>query len=136
MWNEEGLAGGEVILSESLIDALTFYCCGFSHVTASYGTAGFTADHAEAFARLGVARVLIAYDHDTAGDKAAAQLADELMARGIECFRVLFPYGADANDVAAGAAKAADALGRAVRAAEWMGAGKRTRRQGRSGRAR
>ena len=129
VWNEEGLAGGEVILCESLIDALTFYCCGFSHVTASYGTAGFTADHAEAFGRLGVARVLIAYDHDTAGDEAAAQLAQELMAGGIECFRVLFPYGADANDVATGAAKAADALGRAVRAAEWMGAGKRTRRQ-------
>ena len=27
VWNEEGLAGGEVILTESLIDALTFYCC-------------------------------------------------------------------------------------------------------------
>ncbi len=130
VWNEEGLSDGEVILCESLIDALTFYCCGFSHVTASYGTAGFTADHAEAFGRLGVARVLIAYDHDAAGDEAAKALGSELMAGGIECFRVLFPYGCDANDVATTAAKAADALGRAVRAAEWMGAGKRTRRQG------
>ena len=130
VWNEDGLAGGEVILCESLIDALTFYCAGFPHVTASYGTAGFTADHTEAFARQGVARVLIAYDHDTAGDEAAKALATELMAGGIECFRVLFPYGQDANDVASAATKAADALGRAVRAAEWMGAGKRTRRQG------
>jgi hypothetical protein len=129
VWNEEGISGGEVILCESLIDALTFFCAGFPHVTASYGTGGFTADHAEAFERQGVARVLIAYDHDTAGDDAAKSLAQELMAGGIECFRVLFPYGGDANDVATAAAKAADALGRAVRAAEWMGAGRRTRRQ-------
>ena len=129
VWNEEGLVGGEVILTESLIDALTFYCCGFPHVTASYGTSGFTADHAGAFARLGVTRVLIAYDHDKAGDQAAGTLATELMAGGIECFRVRFPYGADANDVAVGSNKPADALGRYLRTAEWMGAGKVTRRQ-------
>jgi DNA primase catalytic core len=129
VWNEEGISGGEVILCESLIDALTFYCAGFPHVTASYGTSGFSTDHSEAFARHGVARVLIAYDHDAAGDEAAKTLGRELMATGIECFRVLFPYGSDANDVATAAAKPADALGRAVRAAEWMGAGTRTRRQ-------
>jgi hypothetical protein len=129
VWNEEALAGGEVILCESLLDALTFYCGGFPHVTASYGTSGFTADHAEAFTRHRVTRVLIAYDHDAAGDEAAKKLATELMAGGIECFRVLFPYGADANDVATAATKPADALGRLVRAAEWMGTGKVTRRQ-------
>ena len=102
VWNEEALAGGEVILCESLLDALTFYCAGFPHVTASYGTAGFTADHAEALARQRVTRVLIAYDHDAAGDEAAKKLATELMASGIECFRILFPYGSDANDVATG----------------------------------
>jgi hypothetical protein len=130
VWNEGRLAGGEVILCESLIDALTFYCAGFPHVTASFGTAGFTADHAEAFGRLHVTRVLIAYDHDPAGDEAAKALATELMANGIECFRVLFPYGQDANDVAIAAVNPADALGRAVRAAEWMGAGRRSQRQG------
>jgi hypothetical protein len=129
VWNEAGLSGGEVILTESLIDALTFFCHGFPHVTASYGTSGFTADHAEAFARLGVTRVLLAYDHDAAGDRAATTLAAELMASGIECFRIRFPYGADANDVAVGSSKPADALGRYLRTAEWMGAGKVTRRQ-------
>ena len=129
VWNEEALAGGEVILCESLLDALTFYCCGFPHVTASFGTSGFTTDHAEAFTRHRVTRVLIAYDHDNAGDEAAMKLATELMASGIECFRVLFPYGSDANDVATAAAKPVDALGRLVRAAEWMGTGKVTRRQ-------
>ena len=44
--------------------------------------------------------MLIAYDRDEAGDKAALALAEELMAMGIECFRVLFPKGMDANEYA------------------------------------
>src|SRR5271166_2955669 len=75
VWNEAGLSGGEVIVTESLIDALTLFCCGFTNTTASYGTTGFTADHHEAFVRHGVSRVLIAYDHDPAGDSAAEPLA-------------------------------------------------------------
>ena len=129
VWNEEGLGGGEVILCESLIDALTFYCCGFPHVTAAYGTSGFTADHMAAFERQGVTRVLIAYDHDPAGDEGAKKVATELRARGVECLRLLFPYGTDANDVATAASKPADALGQLVRAAEWMGAGAATTRR-------
>ena len=123
VWNEEGLTGGEVILAESLIDALTFYAAGFEHTTASYGTSGFTPAHREAFARAGVTRVLLAYDHDPAGDVAATALAKELMASGIECFRVVLPLGADVNDVAVAAANPRDALGRLVRAAVWMGTG-------------
>jgi len=38
VWNEEALASSkEIILCESLIDALTFWCAGFRHVTAAYG---------------------------------------------------------------------------------------------------
>ena len=129
VWNEDGLRGGEVILCESLLDALTFYCAGFANVTASYGTGGFTVDHAAAFERHGVARVLIAYDHDQAGETAANALATELMEGGIECFRVTLPKGADVNDVAVAAVSPRDALGQLVRAALWMGTGTpRTRR--------
>ena len=103
VWNEQSLSGGEVILCESLIDALSFWCAGYHNVTASYGTAGFGDDHRAAFARHGVTRAFIAYDHDQAGDAAAEKLAAELMTSGIECLRVVFPYGADANDVAVGA---------------------------------
>ena len=40
VWNEEALeASKEIILCESLIDALTFWCAGFRNVTASYGVA-------------------------------------------------------------------------------------------------
>jgi DNA primase len=124
VWNLAALAASdEIILAESLIDALTFWCAGFRHVTACYGAGGFTADHERAFREHQVRRVLIAYDRDDAGDKAAAALAAELMAEGIECFRVQFPAGQDANDVAVGARNATDVLGRAIRSAAWMGSG-------------
>jgi len=120
VWNEEGLAGGEVIVTESLIDALTLFCAGFTNTTASYGTTGFTSDHHEAMARHSVSRVLIAYDHDPAGDTAAESLAAELAERGIECFRVLLPSGSDINDVAMAARSPRDTLGQLVRSATFM----------------
>ena len=47
------------------------------------------------------------------------------MASGVECFRVLFPRGADANSYACGSASPGDALAQVVRAAEWLGTGPR-----------
>jgi DNA primase catalytic core len=124
VWNLEAVAvSGEVIVCESLIDALTFWCAGFRHVTAAYGTEGFGADHLDAFRRHDVKRVLVAFDRDDAGDKAAKKLAASLMAEGFECFRVEFPRGADANDVVRDAAVPADVLGRYIRNAAWMGTG-------------
>ena len=116
-------AGDEIILCESLIDAMTFWAAGFRHVTASYGIEGFGDEHVEAFRRHGTTRVLIAYDRDPAGDRAATVLAERLMAMGIECFRVMFPAGTDANDVARNASSPTDALGAAIRSAAWMGRG-------------
>ena len=76
VWNEVALAESkEIILCEALIDALTFWCAGFRNVTASYGIEGFTADHLAAFKAHGTQRVLIAYDRDEAGDRAAEKLA-------------------------------------------------------------
>jgi DNA primase len=49
VWNIEALSrSDEVILCESLIDALTFWCAGFSHVITSYGVKGFTEAHLSA----------------------------------------------------------------------------------------
>lgn len=131
VWNEEGLAaagnvsgGGEAILAESLIDAMTFWVAGYRNVTASYGTQGFTADHLAAFKRHGITRVLIAYDRDTGGDTAAAALAEQLMAEGIACYRIRFPKGMDANAYALSVTPAAKSLGLLIRKAEWLGNGK------------
>ena len=125
VWNELALqVSKEIILCESLIDALTFWCAGFRNVTASYGVGGFTEDHKAAFKRHGVQRVWIAYDRDEAGDKAALSLAEELMAMGIECFRVLFPHGMDANEHARKTKPAARVLEICLNSAQWLGKGK------------
>ena len=90
----------EIILCESLIDALSFWSADYRNVTASYGVNGFTDDHREAFKKHGIKKVLIAYDRDEAGEKAAHALAEELISMGIDCYRVLFPKGMDANEYA------------------------------------
>ncbi len=125
VWNEEGLqASSEVILCESLVDALTFWCAGYRNVTASYGTEGFTADHLTAFKRHGIERVLIAYDRDTAGDTAAEKLAKQLIGEGLDCYRIHFPKGMDANEYALLVKPAAKSLGVVIRSAVWLGKGR------------
>src|SRR5690606_12091882 len=92
---------------------------GHRNVTTSYGVCGFTDDHRTALRKHGTERVLIAYDRDKAGDRAAEALARDLMRRGIECDRMVFPPGMDANAYArkAGAAALADRIRNAV----WLG---------------
>jgi DNA primase catalytic core len=120
---EAVVSSKEVILCESLLDALTFWCAGFRNVTASYGVEGFTHDHLAAFKAYGTEHVLIAYDRDEAGDKAAESLARRLTAEGIGCSRVQFPKGMDANEYALKVQPAGKALGLLIRTAAWMGNG-------------
>jgi DNA primase len=110
----------EVILCEALIDALTFWCAGFPNVTAAYGVNGFTSDHLEAFKAYGTERVLIAYDRDEAGDRAAEELGRRLGQEGITSFRVRFPHGMDANDYACKVTPASQSLAVLLRSAEYL----------------
>jgi DNA primase catalytic core len=124
VFNAEGLAGQEeVILCEALIDALTFWCAGYRNVTASYGVNGLTDEHLAAFREAGTRRVLIAYDRDVAGDAAALTLAKTLTAHGIDCYRIQFPKGMDANAYALSVQPASKSLGLVIRQAEWLGNG-------------
>jgi DNA primase len=126
VWNEEALvASKQIILCEALIDALTFWCAGYRHVTASYGVNGFTDDHRAAFRKHGTKKIYIAYDRDEAGERAAQSLAKELMAMGMECFRVQFPKGMDANEYALKTHPTTKALGVLLNSAAWLGTGKR-----------
>jgi DNA primase len=124
VWNEAALAQyEEIILCEALIDALTFWQAGYQNVTASYGVEGFTPDHLAAFAKYKTRRVLIAYDRDDAGDRAAEKLAAQLMASGIACYRIQFPKGMDANEYACKVTPAPQSLGVLIRKAKWLGEG-------------
>jgi len=124
VWNEAAFAEHtEIILCEALIDALTFWCAGYRNVTASYGIEGFTADHLAAFKQHGTKRVLIAYDRDEAGDRAAEKLAQQLTAAGLDAYRIQFPKGMDANEYALKVMPTAKSLGLVIRKAQWLGKG-------------
>jgi len=110
-----------VILCEALIDAMTFWCAGFTNVTSAYGVEGFTDDVLQAFKVSHIERVLIAYDRDEAGDRAADKLGAQLIAEGFEVLRVVFPKGMDANEYARKMTPADKALGLVLRQAQWIG---------------
>jgi DNA primase len=122
VFNAAGIAGcAEVIVCEALLDALTFWCAGYRHVTSAFGVSGFTDELLQALAANGTQRVLIAYDRDDAGDSAADKLAPLLHAHGIAPYRVLFPKGMDANAYALKVGPPEKSLGMVLRQAEPMG---------------
>ncbi len=126
VWNLEALQQSEeIILCESLIDAMTFWAHGIRNVTAAYGTSGVTEDHWKAFSKYETKRIYIAFDRDAAGEKAAEELAKKLQELGIEAFRVQFPKGMDANEYALKMEPTSKALSMVVRHAVWLGAGER-----------
>jgi len=116
-------AADELIICESAIDALSFWVNGLRHVAALRGPGAEGEELAGALEAESVKRVLIAFDRDEAGERGAEALAGRLGAAGIECFRLLFPDGEDANSFACGADDPAAALAQLVREAVWIGAG-------------
>jgi DNA primase len=122
VFNLLGVRGQEsIILCESIIDALTFWCAGFRHVTCTYGVEGLTAEIRDVLHS--AKRVLLAFDRDDAGERGAEKVAAELMAAGVECRRVKFPHGMDANAYARKVSPAEKSLAVLLNAAEWMGGG-------------
>jgi len=126
VFNRNGLERQqEIILCEALIDALTFWSAGYRNVTSCYGVNGLTDELLATLKQCGAQRILIAFDRDEAGDRGADALAKRLMSEGLDCFRLLFPKGMDANEYARSVKPAEKSLGVVIRSAQWLGAGAR-----------
>jgi DNA primase len=126
VFNRDGIERqSEVILCEALLDALTFWKAGFRNVTSCYGVNGLTDELLTALTTCGAQRILIAFDRDDAGDRGAETVAKQLMTEGLDCFRLLFPKGMDANEYARKVEPAEKSLGVVIRSAQWLGAGAR-----------
>src|SRR6202789_4566381 len=124
VFNREGLqAQPEIILCEALIDALTFWSAGYRNVTSCYGVNGMTDELLSALKSCGAQRILIAFDRDEAGDRGAEVMSKRLTAEGLDCFRLLFPKGMDANAYAGAVKPAEKSLGVVIRSAQWLGQG-------------
>jgi len=119
IFNFEALQSREIILTESILDALTFYRHGMPWATCSYGTENLTDELFQAINDAKIESVRLAYDADEAGERATAKAAAKLQAFGIECHQIKIPWGADANSYAL--EQGPEALKKAVRSAQWLG---------------
>jgi DNA primase catalytic core len=88
----------ELVLTESVIDALSLYALGVLNVIPCYGVHGFTPDHEALLKDERVSRVVIAFDADEAGQNGAKALANTLAAKGIEVRIASCPSGKDWNE--------------------------------------
>jgi DNA primase len=118
--HEAAFAGSEVILCESVFDALTFYKNGIINVTTIFGTEGFSDEIFAGLIAHKVRVVRLAYDADEAGERAATRDSARLKAHGIEVYRIKFPWGMDANDFACKVQPAAKSLPLLLGGAQWI----------------
>jgi len=100
IWNRDAYHQPDLILCESIIDAMSFYVHGLRNVSCAYGIEGFTDEMMQALRTGNVKRLYIAFDADRPGNDASIRLAKRLAAElpGLECLRLLLPMGLDAND--------------------------------------
>ncbi|EMY22835.1 putative DNA primase [Leptospira interrogans serovar Australis str. 200703203] len=120
LWNREAFKSNDLVLCESVIDALTLYLNGIRNVTCSYGVEGYTNELHEEILKQKPKRVCIAYDNDTAGNEASKRLAIRLFSEGIPCYRVEFPLQTDANAYAQKVKNPQEVLGALVVDAKYM----------------
>ena len=99
VWNITGIAHQkEWILCECIIDALTLWCQGLRHVTCCFGKNTFTDDLWSVLRKVRPNKIIIAFDNDPSGNKAADKLAPKLAAEGANVHRVKVPRGKDINE--------------------------------------
>lgn len=90
----------EVVLTESIFDALSFHQVGIATAIPIYGTNGVTPDHLDLLKRERVRRVVLALDSDEPGRRATEALKGKLQAAGIVVRVASFPAGTkDANEL-------------------------------------
>ncbi len=91
---------GVAVVVEGYFDCLSLHRVGITEAVATLGTA-LTPDHARLLRRrLGEdGRVLLCYDADAAGQRAAAAGARVLLEAGLDVAVVTFPAGQDPDDV-------------------------------------
>jgi DNA primase catalytic core len=82
----------EIILTESIIDALSLIQLGVENVIPCYGTNGFTDEHLSLLKDERVKLVTIAFDNDDAGRRAAEKLIELLVKEGFPV-KVIYPSG-------------------------------------------
>lgn len=113
----------ELILCQSIFDALTFWSANFRNVTCCFGLDSSMSELVTAIESHSVKRVLIAFENSKNGNTAADNISSRLLSSGIDCYRIEFPEDMDANSLATNHPPASESLGAAIRQAVWLGKG-------------
>jgi DNA primase len=88
----------QIILTESVIDALSLVQIGVENVVPLFGTSGFTKEHLEALQAERVQSVVLALDNDEPGRKASEKIADQLIKEGFSTSIISPPKKKDWNE--------------------------------------
>lgn len=88
----------KAIIVEGQIDCLRLIHAGYNYAIAGQGTA-FGEDHVKELLNLGVKKVFLALDGDTAGQEAAAKIGHLFQKKGIEVLVVVLPEGFDPDSL-------------------------------------
>jgi len=100
LYNPAAYGQEELILCESILDALTFHANGILNVSCIYGVNGYTDELHETILRSKVRTVHVALDGDEAGNGAADAIIERLTGSGTEALRVVLPSQTDINEYA------------------------------------
>jgi DNA primase catalytic core len=92
----------EIVLTESVIDALALWSIGLKNVTCSYGVNGLTDEIVEYIAECRVRKVCLLLDADEAGRLASVKFAEKFASKGIESYSVELPFKDASEFVASG----------------------------------
>ena len=91
VWNRKASkVYDEIVLVESIIDALSLVRIGVENVQPLYGSNGFTAEHMQLLKDDNVKTIVLALDNDDAGRKATEKLKAKLLTEGFTV-KTIFP---------------------------------------------
>jgi len=110
IYNPSAFSQEDLILCESIIDALTFHSNGIKNVTCIYGVNGYTDVLHEKIKRSGIKRVYVALDADDQGNASAESIMGRLNVSNIDALRVVLPSQMDINEYALKMPPAEDSL--------------------------
>ncbi|MBD5646751.1 MAG: DNA primase [Desulfovibrio sp.] len=98
-------ASGEAMLTEGYMDVLTLHQFGYANAVGVLGTA-LTPEQVKRLSGF-ASRLLLLFDGDRAGRKAALRSCEMLLTRGLSCRVVLMPEGEDIDSLLRGQGKEA-----------------------------
>jgi DNA primase catalytic core len=92
VWNYQSLKlSREIVLTESIIDALSCYVLGAKNVVPLYGVNGLTEDHIHLFREHRTEKVSLCFDNDEPGAAARERIKEKLIPLGIEVADIVLP---------------------------------------------